>query len=229
MDFISSSLQPPWGSVNSTSALYYTVFNISNVGAHQQELREALEWIEVLDARGCNREQEEASTFPVIVLRRYQCDELDLRYRHSRFRNRRLAFVNEHGQLVFPSRGLIDPAEIVVTLALRIQQQDPAVLRALLDRYKQQRRQDDPAQCHLGSIFKDPPGTTARFLLEQAGLAGRRRGAAQISASNANYIVDHEGGNAADIATLIVEAHQRVLAQYGLALELNVELIGEWE
>jgi UDP-N-acetylmuramate dehydrogenase len=202
---------------------------ISNVGAHQQELSEALEWIDVLDARACNRKQEEASLFPVIVLRRYYRDELDLRYRHSRFRNQRLAFVDEHGHVVFPSRGLIDPAEMVVTLALRVQQQDPGMLRALLDHYKQQRRQDDPAQRHLGSIFKNPPGTTARSLLEQAGLAGRRRGAAHISTSHANYIVNHGDGNAADIAALLVEAHQRVLAQYGIALELNVELIGEWE
>lgn len=202
---------------------------ISNVGANKQEVEQVLEWIEVLDARGCNREEAEPPVFPVTVLRRYQHDDLDLSYRHSRFREHRLTRIDAQGQLVFPQRGLIEPAELVVTVALHLHRQDPALLAALLEHHKHARQLADPEQRHLGSIFKDPPGNTARNLIKQAGLAGKRQGNAQISKHNANYIVTLGSVTAADIAALIVEAHQQVLAQSGIPLALNVELLGEWQ
>lgn len=202
---------------------------ISNVGAHKQDIGRVLEWIEVLDARGCNREQEEPPVFPVTVLRRYQHDDLDLSYRHSRFREHRLTYIDAHGQLIFPQRGLIEPAELVVLLALRLHRQDPAILAALIEQNRQNRKVADPEQRHLGSIFKDPPENKARKLIEQAGLAGKLHGKAQISKQNANYIVNLGSVSAADIAALIVEAHQQVLAHSGIHLALNVELLGEWQ
>lgn len=202
---------------------------ISNVGAHNRDVGQALEWIEVLDARGCNREETEPPVFPVTAFCRYQHDDLDLSYRHSRFRNNRLTYIDEHGQLVFPRRGLIEPAELVVTLALHVHRQDPAVLAALLAQNVQDRKLLDPEQQHLGSIFKDPPGNRARKLIEQAGLAGKRHGNAQISLHNANYIVNLGEVSATDIAALIVETQQQVFAQSGIQLALNVELLGEWQ
>ncbi len=202
---------------------------ISNVGAHKQEIGQSLVWIEELDARNCNRETREPQVFPVTILRRYQRDELDLKYRHSRFRDQRLTHVDAHGQLVFPSRGLIEPAELITTLALRLHRQDPAVLRALLEQHVQERKHDDPEQRHLGSIFKDNAGSPVKTLLEQAGVTGRRHGNAQISEQNANYIVNLGGASASDIAMLIEEAHQAVLARHGIHLALNIELRGEWQ
>src|ERR1700730_14719860 len=76
---------------------------ISNAGAHNSDLGSVLEWIEVLDARGSS--ENEAFTMPLV--RRYQHAELDLQYRHSRFREgRRVAFNAQGFPLVAP-RGLI--------------------------------------------------------------------------------------------------------------------------
>ena len=201
---------------------------ISNVGAHNQELGQVIEWIEELDARSCNRETNEPHVFPVTTLRRYQRDELDLGYRHSRFREHRLTQIDSHGQFVIPPRGLIEPAELVVTLALHVHRQDPLLLASQLEQHARERKQEDPAQRHLGSIFKDPAKTTAHTLLAQAGVAGKTSGNAHISEYNTNYIVNLGGASAAAIASLIVQAHQVVLAQQGIHLALNVELLGEW-
>ncbi len=201
---------------------------ISNVGTRNQNLGQAIEWIEVLDARNCNSETNEPVIFPVITFRRYQHDDLDLSYRHSRFRNHRLTYIDAHGQLVLPKRHLIDPAELVVTLGLRVHRQDPATLHALSQLHTQERQEDDPAQRHAGSIFKDPAGTTARALIEQTGLPGKTHGSAQIATRNANYIVNLGGASASDIAALMIEAHQQVLAQSSIQLEPNVELLGDW-
>ena len=201
---------------------------ISNVGAHNQELGQALEWIEELDARTCNLKSKEPQVFPVTVFRRMQRDELDLSYRHSRFRENRITHIDTQGHLVFPPRGLIEPDELIVLLALRLHRQNPAVLASLVEQHVRERKQHDPAQRHLGSIFKDGAGLSAQSLLEQAGVAGRKYGKAQISEINANYIVNLGGATATDIASLIVEAHQEVLTRFHIHLSLNVELLGEW-
>lgn len=201
---------------------------ISNVGTRNRNLGQALEWIEVLDARNCNRESNEPLIFPVLVDIRYQRDTVDLGYRHSRFRNQRLTSIDTEGKLVLPQRHLVDPAELVVTLALRLQRQDPAALLALAQQQTRERDEHDPEQRHAGSIFKDPSGTTARALIEQTGLAGKTCGSAQIATRNANYIVNAGGATASDIAALIIDTHQHVLAQAGIHLEPNVELLGEW-
>lgn len=202
---------------------------ISNVGAHKQEVGQSLVWVEELDARNCNRETKEPQVFSVTTLRRYQRDELDLQYRHSRFREHRLTRVDSNGQFIFPSRALIEPAELIVTVALRVHRQDPTVLETLLEHHARERKQDDPEQRHLGSIFKDDVGTPVKSLLERSGMAGRKHGNAQISEQNANYIVNLGGASASDIAALIVEAHQAVLAHHGIHLALNVKLRGEWQ
>ncbi len=60
-------------------------------------------------------------------------------------------------------------------------------------------------------------------------MVGKTHGNAQISQHKANYIVNLGKVSAADIATLIVQAHREVLARSGMQLALNVELLGEWQ
>src|SRR6266550_7827683 len=71
---------------------------ISNAGAHNSELGEVLDWIEVLDARGASNAAEGEMSYPIV--RRYLHDELDLGYRHSRFREQRQARFDKQGQLL---------------------------------------------------------------------------------------------------------------------------------
>ena len=67
------------------------------------------------------------------------------------------------------------------------------------------------------------------ILITQAGMKGKTHQQAQISPHHANYIVNMGGAQAADIAALIRETHQRVLEKFGVVLELDVEFRGEWE
>jgi UDP-N-acetylmuramate dehydrogenase len=77
-------------------------------------------------------------------------------------------------------------------------------------------------------VFKNPPGDYAGRLIEEVGMKGIIYGKAQISERHANFIVNVGGASAADVASLIQEAHNRVQKQCGVALELEVELRGEW-
>src|SRR5581483_9568434 len=80
---------------------------ISNAGAHGGDLAQVLEWVETLDTHS----SEEPSQAPTV--HRYALSELDLGYRHSRFRaQRRVQFVYQWYTRAAP-RKLIEPSEII--------------------------------------------------------------------------------------------------------------------
>lgn len=199
---------------------------ISNAGAHNQELGQVLEWIEVLDARNCNTHI--GDPFPTLVTRRYDRDNLDLGYRHSRFRINRYTHLDVQGNLIFPTRQLIEPAEIVVKLGLRLHREDPQQLAARCTGYIEERRADEPPLPRTGPIFKDPPEYLAKGLIAEADLRGKTFGKAQITVQNPNYIVNTGGATAREIFSLIKEAHQGVLKHAGIELALNVDILGAW-
>lgn len=198
---------------------------ISNAGAHNSELGQVLEWVEVLDARGAALAQDGLS---VPQLRRYTHDDIQPGYRRSRFRAGREIQFDARGFPIPPDRGLIEPAEIITRIGVRLHRADPKQLKEQIERYKRHRKETQPPQKSAGSVFKNPPGDFAGRLIDQAGLKGLMHGNAQISPRHANFIVNLGGASADDVIALIVAARQQVLAQFGIALELEVELRGEW-
>jgi UDP-N-acetylmuramate dehydrogenase len=194
---------------------------ISNAGAHGGALGEVLEWVEVLDAH----ETEQKRVAPELVC--YQHDEIGLSYRHSRFRAQRRVQFDEQGYPVAASRRLIEPAEIIIQLGICLHREEPQTLRTVIEEHKQHRKRTQPPQQSAGSVFKNPAGDHAGRLIEAAGMRGLTYGGAKISERHANFIVNVGGASAVDIAALIKVAHTRVREQFGVDLELEVELRGE--
>ena len=62
----------------------------------------------------------------------------------------------------------------------------------------------------------------------RAGLKATSRGDAEISPLHANFIVNHGGATASDIYALIALARQEVQARFGVGLELEIQLVGDW-
>jgi UDP-N-acetylmuramate dehydrogenase len=77
-------------------------------------------------------------------------------------------------------------------------------------------------------MFRNPPGDYAGRLIEAAGLKGKRIGDAEISSVHANFFINYGKASAADIAELIHTARETVAQKFGVRLELEVELIGDW-
>jgi UDP-N-acetylmuramate dehydrogenase len=78
-------------------------------------------------------------------------------------------------------------------------------------------------------MFKNPAGDFAGRLIEAAGLKGTRVGNAEISTIHANFFINHGQTQASDVKTLIELAQKTVKEKFDVTLELEVELIGEWE
>ncbi len=79
---------------------------------------------------------------------------------------------------------------------------------------------------NCGSVFKNPPGHHAGALIEAAGLKGFHVGDAQISERHANFIINLGRAQAADCLALINKIQDTVRQKQGIALELEVKIIG---
>jgi UDP-N-acetylmuramate dehydrogenase len=77
--------------------------------------------------------------------------------------------------------------------------------------------------------LKNPSDITAGKLIEQCGLKGALRGAAQVSAKHANFIVNRGGARAADVRALIVHIQKTVYERTGVVLDPEVVFVGEFE
>ncbi len=85
-------------------------------------------------------------------------------------------------------------------------------------------------QRSAGCVFRNPAPPDARaaaMLIDEAGLKGRRSGAAEVSAKHANFIVNQGGARASDILALIAQVRREVLILYSVPLALEVKVLGE--
>ena len=80
-----------------------------------------------------------------------------------------------------------------------------------------------------GSVFKRPAGYYAGALIEEAGLKGERVGGAMISEKHAGFILNVQNARAADIYQLIRLIEKKVDDRFGVRLEREVKLIGEFD
>ena len=117
---------------------------------------------------------------------------------------------------------------VVLAAELALTRGSPPALQAKVDEFVGQRKKTQPPGASIGSMFKNPPGDYAGRLIEAAGLKGKRIGSAEISTLHANFFVNLGDGRASDVFALIHLAHDAVKAKFGVDLELEVELVGEW-
>lgn len=80
-----------------------------------------------------------------------------------------------------------------------------------------------------GCVFKNPPGSSAGRLLDEAGCKGLSVGGATVSDRHANFIENTGRASARDIYTLSEMCRQRVLSQTGIHLEYEVRFFGTFE
>lgn len=125
-------------------------------------------------------------------------------------------------------RGPLQPDEVVLRASFRLMPTDRDELKAEMQRDVESRSAKHPRGRSAGSTFKNPPERGAGRLIEAAGLAGLRRGGAVISEKHANFIINRDGATAADVSWLMSQAKARVKEMFGIELEPEVRLIGEF-
>ena len=131
----------------------------------------------------------------------------------------------------FIYRRVPDLEQVVITSAqFRYEKKDAALLKERMNDILTLRAKKQPLHYpSCGSVFKRPPGYYAGALIEEAGLKGERIGDAMVSPKHAGFILNTGKAKAADVFSLIRRIEDRVYERFGVKLEREVKLIGEFD
>jgi UDP-N-acetylenolpyruvoylglucosamine reductase len=93
--------------------------------------------------------------------------------------------------------------------------------------FSQKRWSSQPAAPSAGCMFKNPATVPAGRLIDELGMKGARVGGARVSQEHGNFLVNDGQATAADVLELISLLQARALAERGIELHTEVEIIGE--
>ncbi len=123
-------------------------------------------------------------------------------------------------------RGGLDGIVLAAELRLTPSTKEEATVK--IEQFSAHRKVTQPPGASMGSMFKNPNGDYAGKLIEACGLKGTRIGNAEISPLHGNFFINHANTKAEDIFALIQLVQKTVKEKQGVDLELEIELIGEW-
>jgi len=118
---------------------------------------------------------------------------------------------------------------VVLAAELRVTNSTKEEVTVKIEQFSAHRKATQPPGASMGSMFKNPNGDYAGKLIEASGLKGIRVGNAEISPLHGNFFVNHANTKADDIFALIQLVQKTVKEKQGVDLELEIELIGEWD
>jgi UDP-N-acetylmuramate dehydrogenase len=118
---------------------------------------------------------------------------------------------------------------VVVEVEMSLAPDDPTEVSSRLHAWLRHRGATQPVRLpSSGCIFRNPPGDAAGRLVDLAGGKGLREGGVEVSTLHANYVVNTGGGRAEDVLRLVERVRERVRRAFGVELELEVQLVGEF-
>lgn len=130
-------------------------------------------------------------------------------------------------------RSNLGPGEIVARARFSLAPAQSEEVKATLAEMRGKRKAAQPSGIKtFGSTFKNPDdpraeGRTAGQLLDAAGCRGLTVGGAMFSAKHANFVENGGEATTADVVALMTEGRRRVREQFGIALEAEVQTLGE--
>lgn len=117
---------------------------------------------------------------------------------------------------------------VVLSVVFHLLRSSAEGLQKKIQEYVAIRQRTQPPGASMGSMFKNPSGDYAGRLIEAVGLKGTRIGGAEISPKHANFFINNGEATAMDIKQLIDLARRKVAEKFGVGLELEIELVGDW-
>lgn len=143
-----------------------------------------------------------------LELRRYRNEEMQFGYRKS----------------------IVEPRHLVVLRCkLKLKKGEHAQIDSTMADLAQRRKSKQPLNLpSAGSTFKRPEGYFAGKLIDDAGLRGCSVGGAQVSELHCGFVVNNAGATAKDVMDLIKHVQATVYNQFGVKLETEIKIIGEF-
>jgi len=121
------------------------------------------------------------------------------------------------------------PSDVLILEAgFRVEEAVPEAIRKEMEDILSRRKATQPLwERNAGCIFKNPPGTSAGLLIDQAGCKGLRVGQVEVSDVHANFTVNLGAGTPEDVLSVIERVREQVRQHHGTELETEVRVVGE--
>ncbi len=137
----------------------------------------------------------------------------------------------EKHQLTFNYRKMALPPEhqgaLIIGGEFLLDQHSDGQMATTKELLAQRRRSQPLGVPSAGCFFRNPTsGEAAGFLIDRAGLKGKRVGGAEVSAKHANFIINRDNATAEEILRLATLVQKTVYHQFGVTLEPEVEIVG---
>lgn len=130
----------------------------------------------------------------------------------------------------YRSSGLQGKKLIVAEAQFELQPGNQQELTSTVQRLKRRRSQTQPSAVKsAGCVFRNPDNEHASQMIDEVGAKGLRIGDAEVSEKHANYLINTGGATAAQIRELGEKVRQMVQDRFGVLLEYEVKMIGDWE
>jgi UDP-N-acetylmuramate dehydrogenase len=123
--------------------------------------------------------------------------------------------------------------QVVTRAQFRLTPSTEAAVKQTLADLRDRRKAAQPSGIKtFGSTFKNPEdpraeGRTAGQLLEAAGCKGLEHGGARFSPKHANFVENFNDATTADVVALIAKGRARVVEEFGVRLETEVQVLGD--
>lgn len=132
-------------------------------------------------------------------------------------------------QLGYRKSCIAEREYIVKEVVLHLYKEECSVIREKMEELKKQRCQKQPLEyASAGSTFKRPEGYFAGKLIMDAGLRGYQVGGAQVSEKHCGFVINRGNATAADICRLMQDVAEKVKKEFGVMLEPEVKMLGEF-
>lgn len=118
---------------------------------------------------------------------------------------------------------------LVLEASFRLQSMDEARIRREMEELREQRMAKQPLEYpSAGSTFKRPEGHFAGKLIMDAGLSGYSVGGAQVSKKHCGFVINRGDATAGDIRSVIRHVQETVKEKFGVDLNTEVKMLGEF-
>lgn len=136
---------------------------------------------------------------------------------------------NEELELDYRHSVLMEKEDIVLSAELKLGVGTQIAIKTQMDDLNQRRRDKQPVEKpSAGSTFKRPTGYYAGKLIMDAGLRGHQIGGARVSDKHCGFVINTGKATSADVMALIQHIQKEVKKQFGVDLEPEVRMIGEF-
>ena len=117
---------------------------------------------------------------------------------------------------------------IIISTTMRGTSGDPETIRAKMADYTARRLASQPQGVKTcGSLFKNPPNTSAGKLIDECGWRGKEINGAMMSEKHANFLVNTGTATATDLENLAEAVRTDVKSKTGIELEWEIKRLGE--